>query len=83
MIRASELSFKTRCLSCEICNTPPVLKESDLHIRSEQNRQRIDTPVIQARMQFHHRNTSQLEHGAERRTQPEETLVITIFEMCP
>ena len=63
MIRASELSFKTRCLLWEICNTPPVLKESDLHIRSEQNRQRIDTPVIQARMQLHNRNTSQLEHG--------------------
>ena len=36
---------------------PPVLKESDIHFRSEQNEQRIDTLIIQARRKFHHRNT--------------------------
>ena len=41
-------------------DTPPVLKESDLHFRIAQNQQRIDTLIIQARRQFHHRNISQV-----------------------
>ena len=57
MIRASELSVKTCCQLWEDSDTPPVLKESDLHYRSEQNQQRMNTLIIQARMQFHHRST--------------------------
>ena len=58
MIRASELSVKTCYQLWEDSDTPPVLKESDLHVRSEQNQQRINTLIIHARRQFHHRSTS-------------------------
>ena len=47
MIGASELSVKTCCQLWEGSDTRPVLKESDLHFRSEQNQQRIDTLIIQ------------------------------------
>ena len=57
-VGASELSVKTCCQLWEDGDTPPVLKESALHFRSAQNQQRIDTLIIQARRQFHHRNTS-------------------------
>ena len=55
MIGASELSIKSCCQSWEDSDTPPVLKESDFHFHSEQNQQRIDTLIIQARRQFHNR----------------------------
>ena len=58
MIRASELSVKTCCQLWEDSDTPPVLKGSDLHFRSEQNQQRINTLIIQARRHFHRRSTS-------------------------
>ena len=58
MIRASELSVKTCGQLWEDSDTPPALKESDLHFRSEHNQQRIDTLIIQARRKFHHRSTS-------------------------
>ena len=58
MIRASELSVKTCCQVWEDSDTPPVLKESDLHFRSEQSQQRMNTLIIQARRHFHHRSTS-------------------------
>ena len=64
MTETSELSVKTCCQLWEDSDTPPVLKESGLHFRSEQNQQRIDTLIIQARRQFHHRNTSEISgHG--------------------
>ena len=55
---ASELSVKTFCQLWKDSDTPPVLKESDLNFRSEQNQQRIDTLIIWSRRKFHHRNTS-------------------------
>ena len=58
MIRASELPVKTCCQVWEDSDTPPVLKESDFHFRSEQNQQRIDTLIIQARRKFRHPSTS-------------------------
>ena len=60
MSGTSELSVKTCCHLWEDGDTPPVLKESDLHFRSERNEQRIDTLNIEARRKFHHRNTSRL-----------------------
>ena len=52
MIRASELFAKTCCQLWEDSDTPLVLKESDLHFRSEQNRQRINTLIIQCQLKW-------------------------------
>ena len=59
-ISASELNVRTVANCGKTSDTPPVLKESDLHFRIAQNQQRIDTLIIQARRQFHHRNISQM-----------------------
>ena len=56
---ASERSVKTCCQLWEGSDTPPVLQESP-HFRSEQNQQQIDTLIVQARRQYHHRNTCQM-----------------------
>ena len=63
MIWALELSVKTCCQLWENSDTPPVLKESDLHVRSEQNQQRIDTLIIQARRQCRHLRYQSNGHG--------------------
>ena len=55
---SSELSVKTCCQLWEDSDTAPVLKESDLHFRSEQNQQGIDTLIIQAGRKFYHCNQS-------------------------
>ena len=57
-IGAAGLSDKTCCQLWDDSDTPPVLKESDLRFR--RNQQRIDTLIIQARRQLHHRNTSRM-----------------------
>ena len=53
------LLVRTCCQLWEDSDTPPVLKQTEFHFRSEQNPAAHGQLIIQARRQFRHCNTSQ------------------------
>ena len=58
MIRASELLVKICCHLWKDCDTQPVLKNQISIFAANRISSAIDTLIVQARKQFHHRNNS-------------------------